>query len=234
MGSKNRISKNILPIMLDGRTDEYYVEPFVGGCNMIDKVEGKRIGSDNNEYLISMWKGLQKDKERPYKISKDIYSRSRTEYNKKVLNEFDSFMIGWIGWMGSYNGRFYDGGYSGHCVGKSERDYINEQIRNTEKQIEKIKGIYFNHCSYDELEMPNNSIIYCDIPYKGTKQYSTSKGFDHDHFWEWCRKMKSEDHKIFISEYNAPSDFKCVWEKEVTNSMNTSKTYKPIEKLFTI
>jgi DNA adenine methylase len=29
-----------------------WVEPFVGGANMIDKVEGKRIGADLNEYLI--------------------------------------------------------------------------------------------------------------------------------------------------------------------------------------
>ena len=27
-------------------------------------------------------------------------------------------------------------------------------------------------------------------------------------------------------------DFECVWEMEVTNSMNTTKTYKPIERLF--
>ena len=29
-----------------------------------------------------------------------------------------------------------------------------------------------------------------------------------------------------------PEDFKCIWQKEVTHSMNTTKTYKPIEKLF--
>ena len=31
-----------------------------------------------------------------------------------------------------------------------------------------------------------------------------------------------------------PDDFDCIWEKEVTNAMNTTKTYKPIEKLFKI
>lgn len=234
MGSKNRISKDLLDIILKDRTNEYYVEPFVGGCNIIDKVNGDRIGSDKNEYLISMWKGLQEDRERPYEISKELYSKARTEYNKKELVEFDEFMIGWIGWMGSYNGRFFDGGYSGHCVGMTKRDYISEQIRNTEKQIDNIKDIDFRYCSYEELEIPNNSIIYCDIPYKNTKQYSTSKDFDYDKFWKWCRDMKQIGHKIFISEYDAPEDFKCVWEKEITNSMNTSKTYKPTEKLFTL
>lgn len=41
MGSKWRIAKHILPIILEGRNDgQYYVEPFCGGCNMIDKVQG--------------------------------------------------------------------------------------------------------------------------------------------------------------------------------------------------
>ncbi len=36
MGSKNRIAKQILPIILKNRTKEqYYIEPFVGGANLI-------------------------------------------------------------------------------------------------------------------------------------------------------------------------------------------------------
>ena len=44
--------------------------------------------------------------------------------------------------------------------------------------------------------------------------------------------MKKQGHTIFVSEYNAPEDFECVWQKEVTNSMNQTKTKKPTEKLF--
>ena len=45
MGSKARFAKYILPIVLEGRTEaQTYVEPFAGGMNMIDKVEGKQIG----------------------------------------------------------------------------------------------------------------------------------------------------------------------------------------------
>ena len=133
--------------------------------------------------------------------------------------------------MGSYNGRFFDGGYSGKSSG---RDYIKEQIKNTETQIPKIKDIKFFSKSYDEFNFKEECVIYCDIPYQGTKQYTTSKDFDYIKFWEWCRKMKTDGHQIFISEYNAPDDFKCIWEKEIVNSMNQTKTYKPIEKLFTL
>ena len=44
MGSKARIAKYILPIILKDRKEgQCYVEPFVGGANMIDKVDGQRI-----------------------------------------------------------------------------------------------------------------------------------------------------------------------------------------------
>ena len=232
MGSKNRIAKEILPIILKNRKEsQWYIEPFCGGLGTFDKVNGNRIASDKNKYLIAMWKGLQENRERPYEISKELYSKARMEYNNETNNEFDDFMIGWIGWMGSFNGRFFDGGYSGNSGG---RNYVDEQIRNTEKQIPLLSGATFISCNYDELVYPENSIIYCDIPYNNSKQYSTSKDFNHAEFWQWCRNMKDKEHIIFVSEYQAPEDFVCVWKKEVTNSLNTKLTYRPIERLFTL
>ncbi len=57
MGSKRRIAKDILPIMLK-EAEKHRVgawcEPFVGGGNMIDKVPQhyRRIGTDANEHVI--------------------------------------------------------------------------------------------------------------------------------------------------------------------------------------
>ena len=235
MGSKARIANEILPIILKNRKpNQYYVEPFCGGCNVIDKVDGNRIASDKNHYLVEMWKGLQRGEKHPLIIPKSLYSSARDAFNNRINKAFSDFEIGWIGWMGSYNGRFFDGGYSGHNVkiNGGYRDYISESIRNIVSQVENISGIEFRSCNYDELQIPDNSIIYCDIPYKGTKQYGTSKDFDYSKFWQWCRYMSGKGHEVFVSEYNAPDDFECVWSKEVTNAMSTKKTYKPIEKLF--
>ena len=51
MGSKSRIVDNILPI-IQQRIDNYYIktyiEPFCGGCNVIDKIIcDRKIASDN-------------------------------------------------------------------------------------------------------------------------------------------------------------------------------------------
>ena len=92
MGSKARFAKEILPIILQGRKpNQYYVEPFVGGCNIMDKVKGNRIGADSNKYLIALWKGLQDERELIMEISKELYSEARNEYNNRTNIKFDDF-----------------------------------------------------------------------------------------------------------------------------------------------
>ena len=231
MGSKGRIAKYILPIILkDRKENQYYIEPFVGGCNIIDKVQNPRIANDNNNYLIAMWKGLQENRNIIRDIPKDFYSDVRNSYNTNN-NKYDEFTIGWVGFAGSFNGRFFDGGYSGKT---KDRDYIKEQIANIEKQIPLINEVEFFSEDYRNIIYPDNSIIYCDPPYQGTTQYSISKNFNYNEFWQWCREMDKKGHQIYISEYNAPYDFECIWQKEMTNSLNTNITYKPVEKLFTL
>jgi DNA adenine methylase len=95
MGNKNRIAKEILPIILkDRKVNQTYVEPFCGGLGTMDKVVGNRIASDKNKYLIAMWQGLQENRERPYQISKGLYLKARTEYKNRTNIKFDDFMIG--------------------------------------------------------------------------------------------------------------------------------------------
>ena len=64
MGSKARFAKEIIPILLKDRKEgQWFVDLFCGGCNLLDKVGGKRIGNDKNKYLIALWQGLQTDRE---------------------------------------------------------------------------------------------------------------------------------------------------------------------------
>lgn len=63
-GSKNRIAKYIVPIIqkyIDDNNIETYIEPFVGGANIIDKIQCKnKIGADINDELIALLKYVQK------------------------------------------------------------------------------------------------------------------------------------------------------------------------------
>jgi len=226
MGSKTRIAKHLLPIILKGRKDgQWYVEPFVGGANMIDKVVGNRIGADNNKYLIALYKGFQDNVDvSNIKLDKESYSSVRDFYNGNGSESYSDFHVGYVGYMASANGRFFEGGYSGKSNTKvgTVRDYIDESLRGLIKQIPSLSETVFVSAEYKSLRIPPKSIIYCDPPYKGTKQYATSKAFNHDEFWQWCRDKHNEGHTVFISEYNAPLDFECVWMQEVKSSLSAN------------
>ena len=46
VGSKRRYIKEILPLILSNREKgQYYVEPFVGGFNVMEHVNGNRIAA---------------------------------------------------------------------------------------------------------------------------------------------------------------------------------------------
>ncbi len=229
MGSKNRIAKHLLPIMLENRNGRTWVEPFVGGANMIDKVDGKRIGADLNEYLIEALKLIRDEPNNiPDLITEDDYQELK---DKKELNG----ITGFAGFAMSFGGKWF-GGYRRDVAGtKGCVDNMKTQTRrskqNAIKQSEKLQGVDFVAKGYADLEIPDNSLIYCDPPYEGTTKYKG--GFNHTEFWEWCRTKAKEGHQVFVSEYNAPSDFKCVYSSEINNTLNnTAKATKATEKLF--
>ena len=227
MGSKNRIAKELIPIITkDLKPNQWYVEPFVGGANMIDKIEHPyKLGADNNKYLIALLEAVQNGQELPEYINKDEYIAVKT--NK---DNYPDWYVGFVGFVSSFRAKFF-GGYSGYCTTKTgiQRNYIKERINNILKQ--NLDGIKLVYSSYDALDIPANSIIYCDPPYNGTTKYKDS--FDSDAFWQWCRDKAKEGHTVYVSEYNAPEDFKCIWEKQINSNLGgTSKT--ATEKLFTI
>ena len=151
---------------------------------------------------------------------------------KDELNTYDDWYTGAVGFLASYNGRFFDGGYSGAAYEKDNttRNYYDESKRNLEKQAPDILDVTFRYDDYTTLGC-SDCVIYCDPPYKSTKQYGTSKDFDHDKFWGWVREM-SKRNIVLVSEHIAPDDFDCIWQQEILRTINTTKRTKTIEKLF--
>lgn len=229
MGSKNRIAKYILPIMLkDRQPEQWFVCPFVGGGNLIDKVDGNRLGSDINPYVIAALKLIRDNPESlPNLVTEDDYK------NAKELE--DVGLKGYIGFAMSFGGKWF-GGYRRDKRGQEgNMENMQTQSRRSKssavKQSPKLKGVVFVNKSYDELKLPPNSIVYCDIPYKQTTTYKDK--FDYEKFYEWVRKV-SKNHKVYISEYEMPNDFQCIWQKEISNTLSADTDgTKPVEKLFT-
>lgn len=233
MGSKARIKKEILPIMLKNRKEnQYFVDLFAGGMNLIDSVDGNRIANDFNYYLIEMFRSLLNGW-----IPNDFYDRDFYNEVKNNKNKYPAYLVGWIGFNCSYSGKFF-GGFAGKVNTKTGtvRNYQSEALKNVIKQIKKLKGVIFTNINYFQLEIPPNSIIYLDPPYKNTTKYFID--FDHEIFYEYCRQKKKEGHTVFVSEYEMPDDFTCIWEKEVKSSLsangNIGGSKISTEKLFTL
>lgn len=238
MGSKSRIAKYIVPIIqqcINDNNIQTYIEPFVGGCNIIDKIECRsRYGSDKNKYLIALFKHLQNGGKLIPEISRELYSEVRANYKD---GRYEDWYVGNIGFLASYNGRWFDGGYAqaGYektKTGQRYRDYYRESKDNIEAQIPYISDIILDVKDYREITPTDNSMIYCDPPYANTKQFANATNFNYDEFWNKIREW-SENNFVLISELQAPSDFVCVWEKPVSRSIKSTDKSVAVEKLFT-
>ena len=236
MGSKSRIKKYIVPILqeiIDSNNITTYIEPFVGGANIIDSIQWDiRIGGDNSEELIELLRYVRDGGKLPLEVPKALYDDVR---NNKNTNKYEKWYIGAIGFLASYNGRYFDGGYAKTITTKTGviRNYYDEAKRNILIQAKDLKGIAFKYGDYTQFSDYKNTLIYCDIPYARKKQYATSKNFNHSLFYDWVRKM-SVNNIVVVSELSAPNDFKCIWQQQVTRTQDNRKREVAIEKLFVL
>lgn len=108
-----------------------------------------------------------------------------------------------------------------------------ESLQRLEQLQQLEQKVSFSSEDYRKIKIPVGAIVYCDPPYQGTKEYM-EKGFQHDVFWDWVRK-KSKTNKLYVSEYEAPEDFKKVleFEQKSTLCQGTAKNTKN-ECLFTL
>lgn len=229
MGSKARFAKELLSIILKDRKEgQWYVEPFVGGGGMIDKVGGNRIGADIHPHLIETLKLIRNNPDSiPDLITEDDYKLAK---EKMLVNG----LTGFIGFAMSFGGKWF-GGYRRDVAGtKSCIENMKTQTRrNKQNAIKQSNGLYGVKLvceTFQNLEIPSNSIIYADPPYEGTTKYKND--FNHIEFWDWCMEKIKEGHQVFVSEYNAPNDFVCVWQKDVATTISKQQGKIDTEKLF--
>ena len=229
LGSKNRLSKCLIPIIESYITENTtgYIEPFVGGANIIDKINcSNKIGYDNHEELIELLNYVKNDGIVPNDIT-------AVEYNKVKNNKdnYDKWYVGLVGFCGSYGAKWF----GGYAKGNDKRNRQNEAIRNLLKQQPNLKDIEFKCKDFRDIRNISGYVIYCDPPYRGATKYKTEK-FPYEEFYDWCREM-SKNNIVLISEYDMPDDFECIWQRESkvnfhSNRIANDNKNKRIEKIF--
>ena len=77
-------------------------------------------------------------------------------------------------------------------------------------RIDQLKGLKVkcHNKDYREVDIPKDSVVYCDIPYDNTTGYDVD--FSHKDFYAWAL---SREFPVYISSYNINNGgFTCIWE----------------------
>ena len=223
-GGKAKIAKYIVPYLEGVRKEgQVFVEPFVGGANVVSKMSGKRKAYDFNEYLIEMYKGVQSGYELPNCITEDDYKHIKDNKDE------DKVLTGFVGFGCSFAGKWF-GGYARGHGGKF--GYADTSKRSLLKKMETMSDVEFGYADYKTLSF-QNCLIYCDPPYKNTTKFTGTPDFNTEEFWDVMREW-SKNNDVYISEYVAPDDFECVLEIQTKTDIRNGENQldKRVEKLF--
>ena len=235
IGSKNKLSKDLVPIIQSYITSDTkgYLEPFVGGGNIIDKIQcNNKIGCDIHKQLIEL---LKYTRDYSYLIP-DIIAEE--EYNKVKSNkeQYEDWYLGLIGFCATFGAKYF-GGYARNSKGDNSGKRTKSAIKNLKKQAPNLQNIKFKCCDFRDIpkDKIKGYVIYCDPPYKNTTKYKTGD-FPYEEFYQWCKDM-SKDNVVLVSEYNMPDDFTCIWQKETkvnfdSNRKSNDEKNKRVEKLY--
>ena len=105
------------------------------------------------------------------------------------------------------------------------------------QSLQSLERLRVTSLSYDEIDIPDDAVVYCDPPYHaciGHLYEGTADAFDHNAFYEWCVRV-SKTNPIFISEYSIEDDrFEIVAEKSKMTSMAQVKSSIVNERLYTV
>lgn len=237
MGSKRRYAKYIVPILqrtIDQNNINLYIEPFVGGANIIDKIRCEnRYGFDRSDTLIALLSTAANNFDDVMKDgNRELWDKGKAYVKDGIMPEDMTLAeIGAMEFFASYS----NGGFPrGYAKNTKERNYYNEAYRNMATQAPSLKGIKFKCQNYWELDSNiQNAVIYCDPPYANTKTYgyANQSKMDYTHFWNWVREL-SENNYVFVSEQSAPDDFEAIWTQDVKRTTNKENNFKAVENLF--
>lgn len=231
IGSKRRLANRILPHIqhaIDATGFSLYLEPFVGGANVIDKVAAPyKIGADNQRYLVALLRAAGGGTTLPDTITREEYERVRDS-----RESYPDWYVGLVGFCASYKAKFFGGYANGNkSADGTVRYYTDEAIRNLKKQSKALSGIPFVCCDYRNWANTKNAVIYCDPPYKDATQYSSGQ-FDSAAFFEWCKTM-AKDNVLIISEYEAPEGFEKIESFGLNATLGMGQAEKRVESIFT-
>lgn len=195
-----RHTKKVMSIVLKNRdTEQYYIEPFVGRCNTISKVDGNRIGNDSDGNLIDMWRSIQQGWIPPKYLHEDDY--------QYIIDNKDTVSSTTVAYTDMIVTKCLTTSNARRSRSSKIETYSRRGFNEIENIIGSIQGVIFTSTNYQDMQLPKNSIIMCYPP----------ENIADDIFWRWCREKIVDGHQIYIIGDYAPIDFRVIWFSRETN-----------------
>lgn len=249
MGSKNRIAEDIIDFLPSGKT---LVDLFGGGGAITDcaSKSGKwetviynEIDKLPHDCFLKALKG-EFDDETRWISHEDFFKLRYTDCYAACCfsfgNNFRTYMYSRK--IEPLKKKYHEAIVNKTDYSKARAEMKLDRVQNIERlkrlqslKTETIDNILFYNEDYRNIPIPDNSIIYCDIPYMNTENYRKSKNFDYNTFYQWCVDKTNEGYEVYVSEYNIPDDrFVEVWRKEKRCTLNDKDNNKTIEKIYKV
>ena len=190
---------------------------------------------ESNAYIKIIWSFGNNGEN--YIFGKDIEKEKRSMHQAVVFNEFDSTMKRLFNidkWPNDLSITAKRLLLKKICAKRIDLQQL-EQLERLERlerleQLERLERLHFTNLDYRQVEIKQNSIIYCDIPYKSTADYGSN--FNHKEFYNWADNQLNP---VFISEYGL-DDNRFTLLKEFSHRSTYSSTKntngKTTERLF--
>ncbi|MBB5227432.1 hypothetical protein DYE50_01400 [Treponema ruminis] len=203
----------------------------------------ERIEHNSDELRSYLLEGLKRANKRPCDVDRFLgtngmaghyFSRSQWEFpTREVYEKLQGFL---------YLPRNYNEIYglqellqslqslqSLESLERLERLQSLQSLESLERleRLQSLQSLEVLRGDYREVKIKSDSLIYCDIPYKGTSGYAG--GFNHSEFYKWCGMQKE---LVIISEYVMPEGFVCVAEFSKRQLLSSGAGKKIKEKLF--
>lgn len=229
LGGKSRLAPKIVPVIvrLARGSSGRYVEPFVGGGAILEKVAltgefSKLEAGDVVPDLIMLWKAVQMGWVPPTTLPYDEY--------QKLKHAEPSALRGFAGFSASMFAKWFVG-YARDKAGVDESKTVGATSRALVRAGKALPRVRFRCQNYRDWKLEPGDVVYCDPPYKDTAGYGAAvaeeggEEFDHARFWAWCSEQAHNDVRVIVSEATPPPMegsgwFRVWWEDHVLMTTN--------------
>lgn len=224
----NEIKADIVQLVKDAIEGKYNYKVFKP--QWISREEFNQV-KEKNAYARICW-SFGND-QRTYLFGEEIEGQKRSLHNAVIFNIFDAFAINHLKRTSFkesesiYQRRMYVRRIAKErSTSELQRLQQLEQLERLQ-QLERLSCLSISSKDYKEVEIQEDSVIYCDPPYKGTNGYGVA--FDSEAFYGW---VKSHKCPIFFSEYNCPNGFTLVSQKKAVSILSSNSRHLKSEKLY--